>query len=168
MKHETSCFWKPFGRQRVKAPKVSAGWICLPLKCLCTKCWLWAIAVSEGGDSTLWIFFFLLKLSSLWVFGEKLFWSCKTSFGRIFLSLKYFFWLIVHKHHKKWSFPLRISSVNTADLVTFTEEILNGKLYFLCTKCQLRGITVLEGGRDILWILLICFGFITSITGKLF
>ena len=37
--------------------------------------------------------------------------------------------------HKKWSFPLRISSVNveTADLVTFTEEILNGKLYFLCT-----------------------------------
>ena len=113
-------------------------------------------------------FFFLLKLSSLWVFGEKLFWSCKTSFGRIFLSLKYFFWLIVHKHHKKWSFPLRISSVNTADLVTFTEEILNGKLYFLCTKCQLRGITVLEGGRDILWILLICFGFITSITGKLF
>ena len=34
--------------------------------------------------------------------------------------------------HKKWSFPLRISSVN-ADLVTFTEEILNGKLYFLCS-----------------------------------
>ena len=37
--------------------------------------------------------------------------------------------------HKKWSFPLRISSVNetkTADLVTFTEEILNGKLPFFC------------------------------------
>ena len=37
---------------------------------------------------------------------------------------------------KKWSFPLRISSVNvtksaeTADLVTFTEEILNGKLHY--------------------------------------
>ena len=40
--------------------------------------------------------------------------------------------------HKKWSFPLRISSVNlTTSAVsfgfghTFTEEILNGKLYFL-------------------------------------
>ena len=48
--------------------------------------------------------------------------------------------------HKKWSFPLRIPSVNvtksevswhsfmaqfTADLVTFTEEILDGKLHFL-------------------------------------
>ena len=29
---------------------------------------------------------------------------------------------------KKWSFPSRISS----DLVIFTAEILNGKLYFLC------------------------------------
>ena len=40
--------------------------------------------------------------------------------------------------HKKPSFPLRISSVNMtnsqfpADLVTFIEEILNGKLHFLC------------------------------------
>ena len=39
--------------------------------------------------------------------------------------------------HKKGSFPLRISLINvtkstkTADLVTFTEEILNGKLQFL-------------------------------------
>ena len=32
---------------------------------------------------------------------------------------------------KKWSFPLRIYS--TADLVTFTEEILTGKLNFLCS-----------------------------------
>ena len=33
---------------------------------------------------------------------------------------------------KKWSFPLKISSVNltTADLVTFTKEILNGKVHF--------------------------------------
>ena len=30
--------------------------------------------------------------------------------------------------HKRWSFPLKISSVN---LVIFTEEILNGKLHFL-------------------------------------
>ena len=41
--------------------------------------------------------------------------------------------------HKKWSFPLRISTVNvskfaeTADLVTFTKEILNVKLRFLCS-----------------------------------
>ena len=49
----------------------------------------------------------------------------------------------VHSHslalHIKSSFPLRISSVNvtepqeTADLITFTEEILNGKLHFLCS-----------------------------------
>ena len=41
--------------------------------------------------------------------------------------------------HKKWSFPLGISSVNVtkpqkfADLVTFIEEILDGKLHFLCS-----------------------------------
>ena len=38
--------------------------------------------------------------------------------------------------HKKWSFSLSISSVNvtkseTADLVTFTKAIFNGKLHFL-------------------------------------
>ena len=33
--------------------------------------------------------------------------------------------------HKKWSFPLRISSVN---FVTFTEEILNRKLHFLYSE----------------------------------
>ena len=32
--------------------------------------------------------------------------------------------------HKKGSFPLRISSVN---VTKFTEEILNGKLHFLCS-----------------------------------
>ena len=37
--------------------------------------------------------------------------------------------------HKKWKFSLRISSVNEfpADLVTFTDEILNWKLHFLCS-----------------------------------
>ena len=54
--------------------------------------------------------------------------------------------------HKKWSFPLRISSVNVtaenaghagnlqknADLVTFTEEILNGKIHFLCSENNCR------------------------------
>ena len=39
--------------------------------------------------------------------------------------------------HKKWSFRLRISSVNMttnpAESVTFTEEIFNGKLHLLCS-----------------------------------
>ena len=45
----------------------------------------------------------------------------------------YSFWSSYHSLHKKWSFPLRISSVNvtkSAVLCTFTEEILNGKLHF--------------------------------------
>ena len=51
--------------------------------------------------------------------------------------------------HKKSSFSLRISPVNVtksagkSDLVTFTGEILNGKLHFLCSdiltiNCHLR------------------------------
>ena len=41
--------------------------------------------------------------------------------------------------NKSESFPLRVSSVNVTksafslDLATFTEEILNGKLHFLCS-----------------------------------
>ena len=41
--------------------------------------------------------------------------------------------------HRKWSFPLMISSVNViklqfhVDLVTFTEEILNTKPHYLCS-----------------------------------
>ena len=45
-------------------------------------------------------------------------------------------WLYIRTRHKKWSFPFRISSVNvikSADLVTFTKAILNGKLHFLCS-----------------------------------
>ena len=34
--------------------------------------------------------------------------------------------------HKKLSFPLRISSVNVTS--KFTEEILNRRLYFLCSE----------------------------------
>ena len=45
--------------------------------------------------------------------------------------------------HQKWFFPFRISSVNVttqfpANLVTFTVEILNGKLHFLCSVRCLR------------------------------
>ena len=30
---------------------------------------------------------------------------------------------------------MKVSDFGIADLVTFTEETLNGKLYFLCTVC---------------------------------
>ena len=52
--------------------------------------------------------------------------------------------------HKKWSFPLRISSVNmtkstgNCGLVTFTEEILNGKLHFLCSVGSSTPLTYRE------------------------
>ena len=39
--------------------------------------------------------------------------------------------------HKKNSFELRISSVNV-DLVTYSGEIFNGKLHFLCTSQYCR------------------------------
>ena len=49
--------------------------------------------------------------------------------------------------YKKWSFKLSIysqlwrNSQETADLVRFTEEILNGKLHFLCcVKAQVPNI----------------------------
>ena len=44
-------------------------------------------------------------------------------------------WPGVYTLHEKWSFPLRISSVNvtkSADLVTCTYETLDGKLHVLC------------------------------------
>ena len=56
---------------------------------------------------------------------------------KIFWSLDQMIYLKIM--NKNWSFPLRISSVNVtksavpADLVTFIEEILNGKLHFLCS-----------------------------------
>ena len=79
-----------------------------------------------GGD------FFIVFLPKLLQFqgalphmnSIKLFWYLYGLRGQSYLTL-----------HKKWSFPLRISSVIVikfpADLVTFTEETLNGKLYFL-------------------------------------
>ena len=43
----------------------------------------------------------------------------------------------VPKLHKKLCFSFKISSVNvTADLVTFTEETLNGKHHFLCSAIK--------------------------------
>ena len=53
--------------------------------------------------------------------------------------------------HKKWSFPLRISSVNfeicrKLDLVTFAEEVLNGRLHFssndYISYCSVVNVTI--------------------------
>ena len=72
--------------------------------------------------------------------------------------------LIVFTLQKKWSFPLRISlsnmtkSVETADLVTFTEEILNGNLIFLCT------VTVNNQDARLMSVLVCCNKFIISWT----
>ena len=84
--------------------------------------------------------------------------SCATNFLNFKWSRDDFTWnvemVVFHSEiyipttftlHKKWSFLLRISSDNVtkstvpADLVTFTEEILNGKLNFLCSvnNCSL-------------------------------
>ena len=63
---------------------------------------------------------------------------------------KFFFLFNIERHHytlhKKWSFPIRTSSVNMSkstvrtDLVT--EETLNGKLHFLCS--DINGIQETE------------------------
>ena len=48
--------------------------------------------------------------------------------------------MLGHALYKKWSFQLRISSVNVTKTAVscgfgeFTEEILNGKIYFLCSN----------------------------------
>ena len=45
--------------------------------------------------------------------------------------------IVINSLHKKWSFPLQTSSVNvTKSAVTFTEEICNEKLHFLCSNCH--------------------------------
>ena len=36
--------------------------------------------------------------------------------------------------HKKMTFSIKDFRMEAADLVTFTGEILNGKLYFLCCE----------------------------------
>ena len=69
-----------------------------------------------------------------------------------------------HTLHKKWSLPLRISSVNvtksaeTCGFVTFSEEILNGKLYFLCSEKLSNSVEtvvalLLFQDRNISWML---------------
>ena len=72
--------------------------------------------------------------------GEHIFISImsKTGFHWELLSLRSK--ILTQTLHEKWSFPWKISSVNVTKsavswgLVTFTEEILNGKLHFLCSE----------------------------------
>ena len=70
-----------------------------------------------------------MKLQEDWVYASSLLIK-KNIFRKTFKC---------HILHNKWSFPLRTSSVNgpnpqkTVDLVPFTEEILNGKIHFLCS-----------------------------------
>ena len=60
-------------------------------------------------------------------------WHWRNKYGLVKLKT---FTSVLLSLHKKWSFPLRISSVFpqiSADLVKLaTEEIFNEKLYFLC------------------------------------
>ena len=70
-------------------------------------------------------------------------------FCAIAMQYQDYFCKISWKHteslHKKWSFPLRISSANVTKsavyfgfghIYSFTEEIFNGKLHFLCSVSQ--------------------------------
>ena len=63
------------------------------------------------------------------------------SYFHTYYFCSYFNFMVLIKYcTKKWSFPLRILSVNvtksavSCGLVTVTEEILNGKLHFLCSE----------------------------------
>ena len=53
---------------------------------------------------------------------------------------------------KKCSFPLRISSLNVfpEDLVTFTEEIHNGKLHFLCSRNPSKSLFIVPDNELLL------------------
>ena len=78
--------------------------------------------------------------------------------------------------HKNWSFPLKISSVNvtkftvSCGFVTFTEEILNEKLHFLCSFVKVLHFNLL---RDNLSMVeqqrnKICAAFLFRFTGETF
>ena len=66
----------------------------------------------------------------------------RKSFAKVSLTLRYtapkmkFFIVLVYVTlHKKWSFPLRISSVNVTK-ISLTEEILYGNLHFLRSSIE--------------------------------
>ena len=76
--------------------------------------------------------------------------------------------LLILALHKKWSLPLKVSSVNmtnphfSADFVSFTQKVLNEKLYFSCSagyficllyqlcKVLLRNISLFNLGVNLL------------------
>ena len=107
---------------------------CLIVNFVCDQSWLGPMRIKKWHK---WY------LSLFWVFDltdsgpEKIhkFWTS-------FQTPPYQIWYCCITLHKKWSFPLRISSVNvtnpqeTTDLVTFTKEILSEKLHYLFSvKC---------------------------------
>ena len=61
--------------------------------------------------------------------------------------------------HKKRSFPLKISLVNLTKLVTFPEEMLNRKLYFLCSELFLYDAFDQSWYEFQLKYLRLCYGF---------
>ena len=84
------------------------------------------------------LFFFISAVSILRFCFKAGFPLQNLKFCEILIPILIFFFLSLMANnqtplYKKWSFPLRISSVN----ITFTEEILKEKLHFLCsaTKC---------------------------------
>ena len=84
------------------------------------------LALRGCKDNELWgketqFFYIFFKIDSKTVSLMQEFWS--VNFGAV----------ITNHCTKRWSLPWRISSVNATKSVTITEEILNGKVHFLCT-----------------------------------
>ena len=57
--------------------------------------------------------------------------------GCLVTFISFISYIKIHLHSFRHSFPFDSSLQETADLVTLTEEILNGKLHFMCSvnKC---------------------------------
>ena len=103
-------------------------------------CYLWTYFISFSSV------FVPTLIKEMLVWYKLLSWfNCFVKLN-LFIQIRYQFFTIINKLplHKKWSFPLRTSSVNVTkseetcvfdhiNLITFTEETLNGKLHFLCS-----------------------------------
>ena len=100
-------------------------------------------------ENTCWIMFkYLNEAQTIWM---KFYWKMRL---RRIHSCEYLFlkWQIQTNFstnmHKKWSFPLRISSVSVAKFAgkwgfgQFTKEILNGKLYIFL-QCKMTHVVSL-------------------------
>ena len=92
-----------------------------PLLCFILKLVIWLVSIWKATLSWNGLIVFFANEGNFWT--EK-----QTKFYQFIIVLKLKnTWKFLYK---KWSFSLSISTVNEtkADLVTFTEEILNGKL----------------------------------------